>query len=179
MICSRQCRQAAHLWQCTRVSRVFFENNIGRSRAFWHRHFPVLKSIFAVELEGITEDDFYHYINHAKASFVRTEADELTYPLHVLIRYEIEKSMISGEVTEENVEQVWNKKYKEYLGIDVPDAGKGVAQDMHWYAGNIGYFPTYALGSAYAAQIFCGHAEGISIWTRLWARRTWERLRHG
>ena len=141
----------------------FFENNVGRSRAFWHRHFPVLKSIFAVELEGVTEDDFYHYINHAKASFVRTEADELTYPLHVLIRYEIEKSMISGDVTEENVEQVWNKKYKEYLGIDVPDAGKGVAQDMHWYAGNIGYFPTYALGSAYAAQIFAAMQKDIDM----------------
>lgn len=131
----------------------FFENIVGRSAAFWHRHFPALKECFAEELKDVTEEDFLAYINRVSAGFVRTEADELTYPLHVLIRYEIEKEMFEGTVTEENVEQVWNAKYKEYLGLDVPDAGLGVAQDMHWYGGSIGYFPTYALGSAYAAQI--------------------------
>lgn len=131
----------------------FFENVVGRSRPFWERHFPVLKEIFANELCDVTLDDFLTYINHVGAGFVRTEADELTYPLHVLIRYEMEKGMIDGTVSEENAEEVWNAKYKEYLGVDVPHAGLGIAQDMHWYSGELGYFPTYALGSAYAAQI--------------------------
>lgn len=131
----------------------FFENIVGRSRPFWERHYPVLRSIFSEELADVSLDDFLHYINHVSAGFVRTEADELTYPLHVLIRYEIEKGMMDGTVSEENVEAVWNAKYKEYLGVDVPHAGLGVAQDMHWYSGELGYFPTYALGSAYGAQM--------------------------
>ena len=141
----------------------FFENNVGRSRQFWQRHFPVLKDIFKEELEGVTCDDFVHYINHAEAGFIRTEADELTYPLHVLIRYEMEKAMFEGTADEENAEEVWNAKYKEYLGLDVPDAGKGVVQDMHWYGGNIGYFPTYALGSAYAAQILDAMGKDFDV----------------
>lgn len=141
----------------------FFENYVGRSKQFWHRHFPVLKEIFKEELEGVEEQDFFNYVNHAQASLVRTDADELTYPLHVLIRYEIEKDMMAGTVTEKNVEQVWNEKYKEYLGIDVPDAGRGVVQDMHWYGGSIGYFPTYALGSAYAAQILAAMGKDFDV----------------
>lgn len=141
----------------------FFENNVGRSRPFWERHFPVLKDIFSEELEGVTLDDFMRYINHTQASLIRTDADELTYPLHVLIRYEIEKGMFDGTVNEENIEEVWNGKYKEYLGLDVPDAGMGVVQDMHWYGGNIGYFPTYALGSAYAAQIFAAMGKDFDV----------------
>lgn len=131
----------------------FFENVVGRSRAFWTRHFPVLKEIFAEELADVSLEDFLVYINHVSAGFVRTEADELTYPLHVLIRYEMEKGMLDGSVTEENAEEVWNAKYREYLGVEVPHAGLGIAQDMHWYGGELGYFPTYALGSAYAAQM--------------------------
>ena len=141
----------------------FFENIVGRSRPFWERHFPVLKEIFREELPDVTLDDFLHYINHVSAGFVRTEADELTYPLHVLIRYEIEKEMMAGRVTEENVEAVWNAKYKEYLGVDVPNAGLGVAQDMHWYSGELGYFPTYALGSAYAAQMLAAMKRDFDV----------------
>ena len=81
----------------------------------------------------------------------------------MLIRYEIEKGMFDGTVNEENIEEVWNGKYKEYLGLDVPDAGMGVVQDMHWYGGNIGYFPTYALGSAYAAQIFAAMGKDFDV----------------
>ena len=107
------------------------------------------------------------YINHAEAGFIRTEADELTYPLHVLIRYEIEKGMFDDTVTENNIEDIWNAKYKEYLGLDVPDAGKGVVQDMHWYGGSIGYFPTYALGSAYAAQILAAMGKDFDVYTAM------------
>ena len=145
----------------------FFENNVGRSREFWQRHFPVLKDLFIEELEGVELDDFVRYINHAEAGFIRTEADELTYPLHVLIRYEIEKGMFDDTVTENNIEDIWNAKYKEYLGLDVPDAGKGVVQDMHWYGGNIGYFPTYALGSAYAAQILAAMGKDFDVYTAM------------
>lgn len=141
----------------------FFENIVGRSRQFWERHYPVLKQYFREELADVTLGDFVTYINHVNAGFVRTEADELTYPLHVLIRYEIEKDMMAGRVTEENVEEVWNAKYREYLGVEVPHAGLGVAQDMHWYSGEIGYFPTYALGSAYGAQMLAAMKRDFDV----------------
>ncbi len=85
----------------------------------------------------------------------------------MLIRYEIEKGMFNGTIDEENVERVWNEKYKEYLGLDVPDAGKGVVQDMHWYGGSIGYFPTYALGSAYAAQILAAMNRDFDVYSAM------------
>lgn len=141
----------------------FFENIVGRSRPFWQRHFPVLKDIFAEQLADVTLEDFLVYINHVEPGFIRTEADELTYPLHVLIRYELEKGILEGIVNEENVEALWNAKYKEYLGVTVTHAGKGVVQDMHWYSGTMGYFPTYALGSAYAAQFYNAMQRDIDM----------------
>ncbi|MBQ1685453.1 MAG: carboxypeptidase M32, partial [Clostridia bacterium] len=92
-------------------------------------------------------------VNKAEPSLIRTEADELTYSLHIMVRYELEKRMMSGEIAVRDVPGEWNRLYKEYLGIDVPDDRRGVLQDMHWFGGMIGYFPSYALGSAYGAQI--------------------------
>ena len=132
----------------------FYENMIGRSRAFWDVHYPVLQRIFAEQLQGVTLDDFMSYINVAERSFIRTEADELTYPLHVMLRYEIEKKIISGKLEVKDLPEYWNKKFQEYFGLTPPSDTLGVLQDVHWAYGNFGYFPTYALGSAIAAQLY-------------------------
>lgn len=130
------------------------ENMIGRSLPFWNAHFPKLKSIFPKELEGVTAEDFYKYVNRVEESLVRTEADELTYSIHVLIRYEIERAVMEGKVEAKDIPALWNRKYKEYLNVDVPCDKEGCLQDSHWSGGSLGYFPTYSLGSAYAAQIY-------------------------
>ena len=101
-------------------------------------------------------------MNTVKPSLIRTSADELTYHFHVMIRFEIEKSLIEGEVSVNDLPQLWNSKYKEYLGIDVPSDDKGILQDIHWSYGSFGYFPTYSLGSFYAAQFFAKAKEDVA-----------------
>ena len=130
-----------------------FENLIARSRPFMKVLLPKMKELFPEAMAGVTEEMLYRAVNRAEPSLIRTEADELTYSLHVMIRYEIEKAMFAGEITAEDLPRVWNEKYKEYLGVDVPDDRRGVLQDSHWSCGNVGYFPSYALGSAYGVQI--------------------------
>lgn len=131
----------------------FYENIVGRSYEFWVRHYPKLKSIFSGELKDVTLDEFYKHINNVECSLIRTEADELTYPLHIMVRYEIEKLIIESDIDVYELPKLWNKLYKEYLGIDVPNDKQGILQDVHWAGGSFGYFPTYALGSAYGAQL--------------------------
>lgn len=130
----------------------FYENVIGRSRAFCSVIYPWLKEHFAPRLDNVTEDAFYRMINKSQPSLIRTEADELTYCLHIMVRYELEKRMFDGTLTAHDLPAEWDRLYKEYLGIDVPDDRQGVLQDSHWANGNIGYFPSYAIGSAYGAQ---------------------------
>ena len=131
----------------------FYENLIGRSKAFTHFLFPKLKEMFPEQLEGVDAEQFSRAVNKVEPSHIRTEADELTYCLHIMVRYEIEKQLISGELKVKDVPATWNKLYKEYLGIDVPDDTNGCLQDVHWAGGSIGYFPSYALGSAYGPQM--------------------------
>ncbi len=131
-----------------------YENNLGRSRSFWKPHFPKLKKLFKENLSGVDLDKFYRSINRVSPSFIRTESDELHYHFHVLIRFEIEKGLIEGSLEVEGLDKVWNKKYKEYLDIEVPDDRNGILQDIHWSHGSFGYFPTYSLGSFYGAQFF-------------------------
>ena len=131
----------------------FYENLIGRSRSFCHYVFPKLKEIFPEQLQGVDAEMYYRAVNKSQPSLIRTEADELTYALHVMVRYEIEKQMIAGTLAIKDVPAEWNRLYKEYLGIDVPSDAKGCLQDSHWSGGSIGYFPSYALGSAYGPQI--------------------------
>ena len=130
----------------------FYENVIGRSREFCSLIYPWLKKEFAPNLDDVSEDDFYRMINKSEPSLIRTEADELTYCMHVMIRYELEKRIFAGELKAKDLPGEWNRMYKEYLGVDVPDDRRGVLQDSHWANGNIGYFPTYAIGSAYGGQ---------------------------
>ena len=131
----------------------FYENLIGRSRPFIYAVFPKIKELFPVQLANVDAEMFYKAVNKAQASLIRTEADELTYCLHVMVRYEIEKQLINGTLPITDVPAEWNRLYKEYLGIDVPNDTLGCLQDSHWAGGAIGYFPSYALGSAYGPQI--------------------------
>ena len=138
----------------------FYENNIGRSREFWVPIFDKVKEFFPEQLKNVSIEDFYHAINYSYPRFIRTEADELTYPFHIMIRYEIEKMILEEQVTVAELPKIWNQKYEEYLGIVPENDTVGILQDMHWSGGMIGYFPSYALGSAIAAQLF-HHMEGV------------------
>lgn len=129
-----------------------FENYVGRSRAFVHCLYPTLRELFPTQLTDVTEEEIWRAVNRAEPGLIRTEADELTYALHIMVRYEIEKALIQGTLAVADLPAAWNAKYKEYLGVDVPDNAHGCLQDIHWSMGDIGYFPSYALGSAYGAQ---------------------------
>ena len=131
----------------------FWENYVGRSRAFINWFFPRFRNLFPEQTAGHTAEEFYRCVNLAQPSLVRTEADELTYSMHILIRYEIEKDLFAGTLSVSDIPKAWNAKYKEYLGIDVPNDSVGCLQDVHWSQGSFGYFPTYSLGTAYSAQI--------------------------
>ncbi len=131
-----------------------WENNVGRSLAYWKSQYDNLKAIFPANLGTVNLQSFYKGINKIQPSLIRTESDEIHYHFHILIRYEIEKGLIEGSLELDNLDEIWNEKYKNYLGIEVPDANRGILQDIHWAFGLIGYFPTYSLGSFYAAQFF-------------------------
>ena len=143
----------------------FYENIIGRSRPFVQAIFPKVKEFFPEQLEGVDAEMFYRAINKAEPSLIRTEADELTYCLHVMVRYEIEKQMIGGTLAIQDVPAEWKRLYKEYLGVDVPNDKEGCLQDSHWSGGMLGYFPSYALGNAYGPQILMNmEADLGDIW---------------
>ena len=131
-----------------------WENNVGRSKAFWQHFYPELQQHFPVQFQNVSLDQFYKGINKVQPSFIRTEADEITYHFHVYIRYELEKRLIDGSLSVDDIPAYWNEMYAKYLGVTVPDDKKGCLQDVHWSHGSFGYFPTYSLGSFYAAQFF-------------------------
>ena len=139
----------------------FYENIIGRSRAFVYAVFPKIKELFPKQLEAVDAEMFYRAVNKAEPSLIRTEADELTYCNHIMIRYEIEKQLIAGTLAVMDVPDEWNRLYKEYLGVDVPSDAQGCLQDTHWAGGMLGYFPSYALGSAYGAQMLAKMEEEL------------------
>lgn len=132
----------------------FFENMVGKQRDFWEEWFPRLKETFPEELKHVELDDFMKAVNRVSLNPVRIDADELTYPLHIIIRYELEKKLISGKIGVKELKKEWNKMYREYLGITPADDAEGVLQDIHWATGEFGYFPSYLIGSATAAQIY-------------------------
>ncbi|MFQ5779513.1 MAG: carboxypeptidase M32 [Nitrospiria bacterium] len=129
-----------------------WENGIGRSRPFWRHFYPILKKRFPEPLKGIDLEAYYAAINLVRPSLIRVEADELTYNLHIMVRFEIERALIEDDLDVDALPGIWNEKMQEYLGV-VPDSDAvGVLQDIHWSGGAIGYFPTYTLGNLYAAQ---------------------------
>jgi carboxypeptidase Taq len=131
-----------------------WENHVGRSESFCKTFFPLFKQYFPEQLEDISVDHFYKAINKVQPSLIRTESDELTYHFHIMIRYELEKKLLEGSLETNDIPAYWAEQYKLYMGIEVPDHRSGCLQDVHWSHGSFGYFPTYSLGSFYAAQFF-------------------------
>lgn len=131
-----------------------WENLVGRGRPFWTFFMPKLRDVFPDALKGVSEAQWLFAINDVRPSFIRVEADEATYNLHILLRFELEQAMIKGDLNVADIPGAWDEKFKSYFGLDVPSATKGCLQDVHWSAGLIGYFPTYALGNMYASQFF-------------------------
>jgi carboxypeptidase Taq len=130
-----------------------WENLVGRSLAFWEYWYPQAQRSFE-SLKNVKLEDFYFAINEVKPSFIRVEADELTYNLHILLRFEIERNLLSDELSVADLPEVWNKKFSRYFGLEVPDDALGCLQDVHWAGGAFGYFPTYTLGNLNAVQFF-------------------------
>ncbi len=138
-----------------------WENNIGRSFGFWNYQYPKAQQFFPDQFGKISLNQFYKGINKVQPSFIRTEADELTYHFHVMIRYELEKKLIEGSLSTHDIPAYWNEQYARYLNVDVPDDVRGCLQDVHWSHGSFGYFATYSLGSFYAAQLFAAAEKAL------------------
>lgn len=139
------------------------ENYIARNKAFWVNNFDEMKKIFSAQLKDCTLDEYIEMINLSEASLIRTEADELTYPIHILIRYELEKQFINGTIDYDHLDEIWADKYEAYLGVRPSNVSEGILQDIHWSDASFGYFPTYALGSAYAAQFYQAMRSEIDV----------------
>jgi carboxypeptidase Taq len=131
-----------------------YENLVGRSREFWSHYFPRLQSVFPNQLADVDVEAFYRAINRVEPSFIRVEADEITYNLHIMLRFELENEMLEGKVKIADLPEAWNAKMEAYLGIVPPDDAQGVLQDIHWSGGMLGYFPTYSLGNLISVQFF-------------------------
>jgi carboxypeptidase Taq len=130
-----------------------WENLVGRSRPFWGFFYPTFQSIFP-EFDGVDEDAFFRAVNKVEPAYIRVEADEVTYSLHIILRFELEQELLSGELAVPDLPEAWNSRMEEYLGVTVTDDAQGVLQDMHWSAASMGYFPTYALGNVISLQIW-------------------------
>jgi carboxypeptidase Taq len=131
-----------------------WENQVGRGRSFWVRYYPRAKELFPNELGSASLDDFYRAINQVQPSFVRIESDEVTYNLHIILRVELERDLISNRLDVKDLPGEWNTRFQEYLGVTPPSPDVGVLQDIHWAVGLIGYFATYSLGNLYSAQFY-------------------------
>jgi carboxypeptidase Taq len=129
-----------------------WENQVGRSRPFWENFFPRARQTFPETLRDVSLDDFYFAVNEVRPSFIRVEADEATYNLHIILRFELEQALMNGDLKAADVPGVWNEKFKRSFGLTPANDAEGCLQDIHWSGGGIGYFPTYTLGNLYAAQ---------------------------
>jgi carboxypeptidase Taq len=131
-----------------------WENLVGRSEPFWRLFYPRLQETYPEQLGAVSRDRFVAAINRVQPSFIRIEADEVTYGMHVMLRFELEQDIVNGRVELRNLPQVWNERMWNYLGVEVPDDAHGVLQDVHWSGGQIGYFSTYLLGTVMSVQIW-------------------------
>jgi carboxypeptidase Taq len=158
-----------------------WENHVGRSRALWDWAFPLAKQAFRPALDGFDVDDLYHAVNVVRPNLIRVESDEATYNLHVMLRFDLERALIREDLSVADLPAAWNARILDDLGLEVPDDARGCLQDIHWAIGAIGYFPTYTLGSLYAAQfweaivealpeleqqISCGEFAALRSWLR-------------
>lgn len=148
----------------------FWETRIGRTKPFWQYMYPRLQARFKKELSRVTLDQFMKELNKVQPSFIRTDADEVTYPLHVILRFEIEKELVTGKLKVKDLPERWNELMQDLLGICPPTDRLGCLQDIHWSMGAFGYFPTYSLGNVYAAQMFEAFAKKHPDWDKRIAR---------
>lgn len=153
-----------------------WENNVGRSKAFWQHFFPRAQQLFPNSLTGVEFDDFYFAINDVKPSFIRVEADEVTYGLHIMLRFELEQGIFDGSIKPANLNKEWSDRFTSYFGITPPNDAQGCLQDIHWSAGLFGYFPTYALGNLYAAQFFAKAKADIGNLEQMFAQGKFDAL---
>ncbi len=147
-----------------------WENLVGRSQAFWTHFFPRAQETFGSVLKGVTLDAFHFAINRVGPTFVRAEADEVTYNLHVLVRFDLERALINGSLEPADLRGAWNERYRSYLGIEPPDDHSGCLQDGHWGSGLFGYFPTYTLGNMFSAQLYAKAVEDCGDFSARFAR---------
>jgi carboxypeptidase Taq len=144
----------------------FVENIIGRSREFWIYFLPKLKRLTGKTLTDIQLDSFIHAINQVKPSKIRVKADEVTYGLHIIIRFDIERELFADKIAVKELPEVWNQKYKDYLGVRIENDSEGVMQDTHWASGLYGYFPSYSLGNIYSGQILATMQKDLPNWRK-------------
>ena len=154
-----------------------WENQVGRSKAFWAWCYPKLAEFFGDATAELTQEQIYGGANIVNPGLIRVEADEATYNLHIMIRFEIERLLMKGELDVDDLPEVWNAKYKEYLQVDVPDDRRGCMQDIHWSMGAIGYFPTYTMGNLYCAQFFEAAREELGDLNAMFAAGDFAPLR--
>jgi carboxypeptidase Taq len=138
-----------------------WENAVGRSRPFWEHFLPLARRAFPGPLRDVGLDEFHFAVNHVEPSLNRVQADEVTYNLHILVRFELEQALLAGDLAVADIPGAWNEKYCQYLGLTPPNDAEGCLQDIHWSAGLIGYFPTYTLGNLFAAQLFARAEEEL------------------
>jgi carboxypeptidase Taq len=139
-----------------------WENLVGRSRSFWRFFYPRLQEAFPEQFGQVNEEAFYRAVNKVQPSLIRIDADEVTYNMHIILRFELEQELIEGRVPVKDLPEAWNARMDEYLGVEVPNDARGVLQDMHWAAGGLGYFPTYSLGNVISVQIWERALEDLS-----------------
>jgi len=145
----------------------FVENIVGRSPEFWTHYFPQLKKLAGSALSDVGLEDFVRAINCVEPSKIRIRADEVTYGLHIIIRFEIERALFAGKVQVAELPEVWNQKYMDYLGVKIENDSEGIMQDTHWASGSFGYFPSYALGNIYSGQILSAMEKDLTDWRSL------------
>jgi carboxypeptidase Taq len=169
------CGDATSLSLHESQSRLW-ENQIGRSEGFWEYFFPQVQRIFKDSLSGVSLEEFYHAMNYSTPSYIRVEADEATYNLHIMLRFEIEREMMRGNLKVDDIPGEWDKRFYEYFGIEVDKVSNGCLQDVHWAQGCIGYFPTYCLGNLYAAQFYAKVNEELPSLESDFSRGNFSRL---
>jgi carboxypeptidase Taq len=140
----------------------FVENMFGRSPEFWGHYYPTLNELTGGALAGLALDDFVLAINHVEPSKIRVEADEVTYGLHIIIRFEMERDLFAGKIGIDELPKAWNEKYREYLGVEIQNDSEGVMQDTHWAGGAFGYFPSYARPRVRESLRRCGPHQGCN-----------------
>jgi carboxypeptidase Taq len=151
---------------------------VGRSRPFWEHFFPRARQTFPAALRDVGLDQWLFAINDVKPSFIRVEADEATYNLHIILRFELEQALLTGDLLPADLPGAWNEKCRRLLGLTPPDDAQGCLQDIHWSFGGLGYFPTYTLGNLYAAQFMAAARRDLSGLDDDFRRGEFGRLKH-